>query len=49
MTKQEEFWNWIDTCPDHVFVNHDSTDDEDDTVIYVFGFAVKRESEDGEA
>ena len=46
MTKLQEFWAWIDQCPDGVYVNHDSTDDEDEQNIYVFGFAVPKENDD---
>ena len=46
MTKAKEFWEWIDQCPDGVYVNHDSTDDEDEQNIYVFGFVVPKENED---
>ena len=45
-TKSQEFWAWIDQCPDGVYVNHDSTDDEDEKYIYVFGFAVPKEIAD---
>ena len=40
----KQFWDWIDQCPDAVYVNHDSTDNEDDQKIYVFGFVVPEES-----
>ena len=43
MTKSKEFWAWINQCPDGVYVNHDSTDDEDEQHIYVFGFVVPKE------
>ena len=46
MTKSQEFWAWIDQCPDGVYVNHDFTEvdnDEDDQKIHVFGFAVPKE------
>ena len=46
MTKSQEFWAWIDQCPDGVYVNHDFTDDEDDQKIHVFGFAVPKENDD---
>lgn len=46
MTKDEEFWNWIMQCPHGVFENHESTDDEGDHTIYVFGFAVPKEKDD---
>ena len=38
MTKAQEFWAWIDQCPDGVYVNHDFTDDEDDTKDTRFWF-----------
>lgn len=43
MTISKEFWEWIDQCPDGVYINHDHTDDDDDQLIYVFGFAVPKE------
>ena len=52
MTKSQEFWAWINQCPDGVYVNHDFTDDEwatefyDDQTIHVFGFAVPKEIDD---
>ena len=47
MTKSQEFWAWIDQCPDGVYVNHDFTDDEGyDQKIHVFGFAVPKEIDD---
>ena len=46
MTKAQEFWAWIDQCPDGVYVNHDFTDDEDTQKIHVFGFAVPKEEDD---
>ena len=48
MTKAKEFWEWIDQCPKGVYVNHDFTDDDDDQLIYVFGFAVPKEENDND-
>lgn len=42
-TKEQAFWDWIDQCPEGVYVNHDFTDDEDEQKIHVFGFAVPKE------
>jgi len=49
MTKSQEFWAWIDRCPDGVYVYHDFTDDEDDQKIHVFGFAVPKEIDNDNA
>ena len=49
MTKAQEFWAWIDQCPDGVYVNHDFTDDEDDQKIHIFGFAVPKEIDNDDA
>jgi hypothetical protein len=49
MTKSQEFWAWIDQCPDGVYVYHDFTDDEDTQKIHVFGFAVPKENDNDDA
>ena len=41
-TIDQRFWDWVDDCPEGIYVNHDSTDDEDNQKIYVFGFAVPK-------
>jgi hypothetical protein len=46
MTKSQEFWAWIDKCPDGVYAYHDFTDDEDTQKIHVFGFVVPKENDD---
>ena len=43
---EKAFWEWIDQCPHGVYPHHDSTDDEGEHKIYVFGFAVRQEDED---
>ena len=47
-TKSEKFWEWISECPDGVYAHHDFTDDEDKQKVHVFGFAVPKETDDGE-
>ena len=39
------FEEWMDNCPDHVSVNHDYTDDEDEVSIHVYGFSVDKKAE----
>jgi hypothetical protein len=46
MTKSQEFWAWINQCPDGVYAYRDSTDDEDEQKIHVFGFVVPKEEDD---
>jgi len=46
MSKKEEFLDWIDQCPDDVYVYHEDTNDDDDNLIYVYGFSVPKEDED---
>ena len=48
MTKSQEFWAWIDQCPDGVYAYHDFTDDEDTQKIHVFGFAVPKENDNAQ-
>ena len=40
------FDEWLDNCPDHVSVNHDYTDDEDEVSIKVYGFVVNKKEEE---
>jgi len=46
MSKKEEFLDWIDQCPDNVYVYHEDTNDDDDNLIYVYGFSVPKEQDD---
>ena len=46
MSKKEEFLDWIDQCPDGIYVHHEDTNDEDDNLIYVYGFSVPKEQDD---
>tara|TARA_R110002020_G_scaffold223204_1_gene432213 strand:- start:371 stop:718 length:348 start_codon:yes stop_codon:yes gene_type:complete len=39
------FEEWMNNCPDHVSVNHDYTDDEDEVSIKVYGFSVDKKIE----
>jgi hypothetical protein len=42
---KSSFEEWMDNCPDHVSVNHDYTDDEDEVSIHVYGFSVDKKAE----